>query len=126
MVTASAAQKRRVSAAKRNDNNVNHRGLVPDPAADRRQGKLPVGPFLMGFVMFVVFGSCECLSDSFQTFLRLFSDFSNHPNLLRTTACRDHENGASCETMYSHIYLCLLACSHTALIQVINAATKSK
>jgi hypothetical protein len=91
-VTASAAQKRRVVSAKRNDDNVKRRGLVDDPAAEvssailthhtpqskqdhhqpgltrstlplllcaqRRAGKLSVGPILLGFFLFVIVGSC--------------------------------------------------------------------
>ena len=57
MVSASAAQKRRVNSVNKMNGNVTKRGLVPDPAADRRAGKLSVGPILLGFFLFVIVGS---------------------------------------------------------------------
>jgi len=39
-------------------NNVTKRGLVTDPAAERRAGKLSTGPILLGFFFIVIVGSC--------------------------------------------------------------------
>ena len=57
-VTAAHAQRRMVNAAKSNDNKVNKRGLTEDPAVARRKDKLPLGPLMIGFFLFVVIGSC--------------------------------------------------------------------
>ena len=43
-VTAATAQRKRLAADKKMQENVNKRGLVPNNAVERRQGKLSVGP----------------------------------------------------------------------------------
>jgi hypothetical protein len=57
MVSASAAQKKRVTADKKMQSNVTKRGLVTDPSVERREGKLGVGPMMIAFFLFVVVGS---------------------------------------------------------------------
>jgi len=57
MVTASAAQKKRLAADKKMMENVTKRGMVPDAYTERRQGKLSVGPILLGFFVIVIVGS---------------------------------------------------------------------
>uniref|UniRef100_A0A7S4FBM1 Stress-associated endoplasmic reticulum protein n=1 Tax=Chrysotila carterae TaxID=13221 RepID=A0A7S4FBM1_CHRCT len=56
-VSASEAQKRRVKADKKVASYVTKRGLVPDPAAERRKGKLSAGPMLLAFFVVVIIGS---------------------------------------------------------------------
>lgn len=56
-VTAANAHKRRITADKKTASNVNKRGMVPDPAAERRMGKLSAGPLLLGFFFVVIVGS---------------------------------------------------------------------
>ena len=45
------------------DKNITKRGFVPETTT--KKGKdYPVGPILLGFFVFVVIGSCECISSS--------------------------------------------------------------
>jgi len=57
MVSSANAQKRRLQADEKMKQNVNKRGMVGDPAAERRSGKLSVGPILLGFFFVVIVGS---------------------------------------------------------------------
>ena len=57
MVSSANAQKKRVTSGKKNDNNVTKRGMINDPSAERRAGKLSVGPILLGFFFIVIVGS---------------------------------------------------------------------
>ncbi|KAL1520372.1 hypothetical protein AB1Y20_021959 [Prymnesium parvum] len=59
MVSASSAQKRRVTSDKKMMANVNKRGLVSEEIASRKPKKMPVGPIMLGFFLFVVIGSCK-------------------------------------------------------------------
>jgi len=56
-VSASAAQKKRQAADLKMMNNVTKRGLVPDPATDRRKNRLPTAPAIMIFISVVIVGS---------------------------------------------------------------------
>ena len=47
-----------VNAGKASDNKVTKRGLTEDPSVARRKDKLPLGPLMIGFFLFVVIGSC--------------------------------------------------------------------
>ena len=57
MVSASTAQKKRVTTDKKYAQNVTKRGLISAELAEKKPKKLPVGPLMLGFFLFVVVGS---------------------------------------------------------------------
>lgn len=70
-VTRAHAERRRANAGKVNDNKVTKRGTIEDPSVARRKGKLPLGPLMIGFFLFVVIGSCASLQPLAQTCAQL-------------------------------------------------------
>lgn len=75
-VTAAHAQRRMVNSAKSNDNKVTKRGTLEDPSVARRKDKLPMGPLMIGFFLFVVVGSCTSLQPRPQTCFQLLAPSS--------------------------------------------------
>ncbi|EOD37762.1 hypothetical protein EMIHUDRAFT_200705 [Emiliania huxleyi CCMP1516] len=58
LVSAATAQRRRVSGDKKVAGNVTKRGQISNPSEEASAGdKLPVSKLLLGFFMFVIFGS---------------------------------------------------------------------
>ena len=57
MVSASEAQKRRARAEQKVSEKITKRGLVSSEKKDKQENKPAVSPTMMGFLMFVLFGS---------------------------------------------------------------------